>query len=482
MSLKACPRGAGGWLVAGVVLFMGLVAAGTAVQAQVLSCPARPVYPLPNNQSSLESLLAQQNAMALSCLKDAGFYSWRGAVLLALRMPEAALEDLERALLLEPDLPGAKLDYAQALMETGDTLSARGLLEQLAERPDLPAHLQPLIARALSDLQPAHPLRDWRSRWVLTTALGADTNLNNAPTATELTLSFAQGPVTLPLQDSARPQRGGASLLAAQWQAVKPQGEHLWSLQADVRSRQTALATARYQQADLSAGWLQAPEAPSQWIARAGLTRVDMGGLALLRNVRASVLHQWQPRPLAMSEGLGADCRRSLGVELERSRYPSTVESNGRYAGLVANVSCVGTDDLAAQGLFGRQQVHFQLRRGSDHALDAARAGGNYLRTEFRAVWEAMSGPYKWNADYGYTRQSDGAGYSPLLQNNLRRTASRHSLRLELSRALPRSATTSWTNGAEMFVSAETSRQNSNLDAFLSNQSALYIGMRWTLP
>lgn len=435
------------------------------------ACPVKPFYPLPADAASLQVLRAQLDAMAPSCLLSASFYAWRGALLLAQRQPAAAIEALERALLLDPNLPGAQLDYVDALLGVGDTASARGLIEQLAERPDLPAHLHPLLARELSATNPDA----WRNRWVLTASLGLDSNLNSAPAANELTLTFPQGPVTLPLLESARPQSGGAALNIVQWQGLKPQGTQLWLLQAELRARHTAQAAARYQQADLAATWLQAPEAPRQWMVRSGLTRVDFGGQQLLQSVRASALHQWQA-PVATR--LLAACRPSAGLELDSRLYPASPDLNGRYSGLVGAIHCSGVDSPGADALFSRQLFSVQLRWGSDQARSAGRPGGNYRRTELRVTWEGRYGANKLNADYGYTRQTDGSGYSPLLGGNLARQSSRHSLRAELARPLP----PQWLGGADGFVSVEINQQASNLAAFESRQNAVYVGLRWSLP
>jgi len=448
------------------------------------ACPANPVYPLPAGSPALQELLTQLNAQAPLCLQNAPFYAWRGAVLLALRQPAAAAEALERALLLDPNLPGAQLDYVDALLGVGDTASARGLLAQVAQRTDLPANLRPVLERELAATNP----NAWRTRWVLSTAQGTDSNLNNAPAASELTLTFPQGPLTLSLLESSRPQRGSANLSSVQWQGAKPMGSQLWLLQAELRNRHTADRATGYQQADLTASWLQAPDAPRQWIVRTGLTRVDFGGQPLLQGVRVSALHQWQPlgpSTLTGAAGQGAAltgsaaaCRPSAGAESEARRYPASPELNGRYTGLLAAVNCSVADLPDSAALFTQQLLGLQWRLGSDQPDSVSRPGGSNRRLEIRATWEARLGAFKTSTDYSYTRQIDASGYSPLLADNLARRVSRHSLRAELARPLP----DGWLGGAEGFVSLEVNRQTSNLAAFASQQKALYTGLRWVIP
>ena len=483
MTFKAYPRGLGQWLAAGAGLSLCLALVGLPAHAQTpllqaadplthpAACSVKPFYPLPADPTSLQILQVQLDAIAPACLHNAGFYAWRGALLLAQRQPAAAIEALERALLLDPKLPGVQLDYVEALLGVGDAASAKSLLEQIAMRPDLPAHLRPLLARELAAASPDA----WRSRWLVTTALGLDSNLNNAPAASELTLTFPQGPVTLPLLESAQPQSGAAALNIVQWQGLKPHGAQLWLLQVELRARHTAQAATRYQQVDLSANWLQAPEAPRQWIMRSGLNRVDFGGQQLLQSARASLLRQWQA-PAAMPLLLA--CRPSAGLELESRRYPVSPELNGRYGGLVGALNCMGSDSPGAAALFSHQLLGLQLRLGSDQANSASRPGGHYRRAELRVTWEGRYGLSRLSADYGYTRQFDASGYSPLLSGNLARQASRHSLRAELARPLP----PQWLGGADGFVSVEINRQASNLAVFESRQNAVHAGLRWRLP
>ena len=483
MTFKAHPRGLGQWLAVGVGPSLCLALLGLPAHAQTqppqaaspptqpAACPVKPVYPLPADPTSLQILQVQVEAIAPACLHSAGFYAWRGTLLLAQHQPAAAIEALERALLLDPQLPGVQLDYVEALFGVGDAASARNLLEQIAVRPDLPAYLRPLLARELAAANPDA----WRSRWLLTTALGLDSNLNNAPAASELTLTFPQGPVTLPLTESARPKSGPAALNIVQWQGFKSHGAQLWLLQAELRARHTAQAANRYQQADLSANWLEAPDAPHQWIARTGLNRVDFGGQQLLQSARASLLRQWQA-PAAIPLLLA--CRPSAGLELESRRYPVSPELNGRYSGLVGALNCMASDSPGASALFSHQLLGLQWRLGSDQANSASRPGGHYRRAELRVTWEGRYGPSKLSADYGYTRQLDASGYSPLLNGNLTRQASRHSLRAELARPLPQQ----WLGSADGFFSIETSQQASNLAVFESRQNAVYAGLRWRLP
>ena len=434
------------------------------------NCLLQPVYPLPSTPEALQQLLLLIDIHAPTCLRSAVFHAWRGAVLLALNQPAAAIESLERAILINPDLPGALLDYAAALLAIGDARSARGLLLQLGSRDDVPA-----VMRRLLDLELAVTNPDvLRSRWFFSTAAGVDSNLNNAPSASELTLTFPQGSLTLPLLDSSRPRRGISALAIAQWQGLKPQGSQLWLFQADVRARQTSEAATGYRQADLAATWLQAPDAPQQWIGRAGASQTTFGGQTLLQSARASWQRQWYGNALGSSATI---CRPSAGIEWEGRQFPSSGSLNGKYLGLVAAAVCNfdSLKNVKADGVVAQQVLNLQIRTGTDRASGEDRAGGNFRRTELRASLERNVGAFKLSGEYGFSRQVDTSGYSPLLADNLIRKINRNSLRAELSRPLGLWPQVDW------FVSAEINFQHSNLEAFRSRQDAYYAGVRWSI-
>jgi hypothetical protein len=432
----------------------------------------------------LQRLLQTADDALPHCLRDAAFYAWRGALQAALGQHAAAVESLERALLLDPDLPGAQLDYAQALMVLGDNASAQGLIEQLQQRPDLPAHLRPLLQQSLQALAPLDATAG-ASHWLISTALGYDSNLNNAPAASQLTLTFPQGPVTLPLERAYRPQAGAAWLNTAQWQMAKPLGSQAVLFSAEVRARATA-STGRtgYLQTDLAAYWLQAPEAPSQWLGRLAWGRLEFGGAHWLSSTRASLQHQWRLAPASSASG-GAPraCRLGAGLELENRSYPISPELDGNYSGALASLHCgeAPQDGQAAAAAspdwFSRSQYGLQLRRGQDQARHSLRPGGRYDRTELRVNWEAPLGRARLAADYHWTHQSDSSGYSALFDSNSARRTRRHGARIMLSHPL---AAPEW-GGAEAFVALEASNQTSNMAAFVVRQHSITTGLRWKL-
>jgi hypothetical protein len=453
------------------------------------ACSLQPRYPLPADHDALEQLAERQRAASgeRGCLKSPQFHAWWGATLLALGRPVEAIEPLERALLEDPDLPGAQLDLAQALAQEGDTASAKSFLSAMRQRPDLPLPIGSAIDRQLDLLSlPAQIAgaiaRGWQYRFQVSAMGGADSNLNNAPATSEITLTFPQGNVILPLAATSQARSGGALMGAAQWQGLRVDGDSLWVLQGELRARETSHADTNYQQADLAATWLQAPSAPRQWVARLAATDLRYGGVNLLQATRATLQYQWA----AMNQDGAGDrwpaaiggCRPAASVELEHRRYPSSPGLDGLYEGGAFGWLC--RRSAAIQALQSGDSVSantsfysVQARLGTEHPLQDDRPGGSYRRAELRAQWE---GPLLSKGRLGVlwttTSQNDRQPYSVLLGNVPRHTL-RHGLQLEASWPLRRSLS--------FVTNAEVARQTSNLAVFESRQRSIYFGLRWEM-
>jgi len=436
----------------------------------------QPRYPLPGAAAELRELAERLEPLARQapCLNDAHFHAWRGAILMALGRPEEAVEPLERALLTNPELHGAQMDLAQALAQQGDRASAASLLEDLGRRAQLPAATREQLAREIAALRGAGApqggaatAQGWSTTWQLSLLGGFDSNLNNAPSASELTLTLPQGDVTLPLDPSSRPKKGGAMLAAANWQGLRPRGDSVWVLQADMRARQTGESATSYQQTDVAAHWLQAPLAPSQWMARLGASYFRFGGNTLLWATRASLQHQGAGLATGMS-GIIAHCRPIGGLEIERRLYPASRNIDGYYRGATAGVLCrPASEQPLAPPVFS-----LHTRVGEEKPFDPGRPGGVYRRAEVRTQWE---GRLPWHGGQFTLRwlatwQGDSAPYSALLGNVPRRTL-RHTLQAETLWPLDK--------GLSLVANAEGTLQRSNIDAFDSRQMGVYLGLRW---
>lgn len=465
-------------LSAALVLWAGLVVAGAAA-AQDLQLSGPPqCAELPVPEASEPEAQAYFEHLQAQCLRSAAYYRQRGQWQLQHREFEAAVESLERSLLLEPEHPGTLLDYAQALLAVGDNSSARHILQALRSVPEMPLSVRGLLEAQLLALDgpAAAPRRSAAavaaggggkgsevgggmvSRLQLSQAVGADSNLNNASTSGNITLTYPEADLTLPLAEDYRPHGGGGAITTLQWSGWLAQQQSLWVLQAEGRARHTADAAYRYQQVDLGAAWLQAPEAERQWMTQFGLSQLRWGGASLYRSLRAGVQHQWR-RSLA-----GLDCRVSAGAEVEGRHYPVSPLLDGRYQGGTVALACLPQSGLS-----------LQLRGGQDVPQQSGRVGGRQQQYELRLQWQFSAVGNQWQAEYAVQHYHDAQGYSPLLSHNARRRIERQTLRLEASRPLtwPEMGSPQW------FANVELVQQRSNLQTFVSSRRFFQTGLRW---
>lgn len=450
--------------VRGVVVALLLVAP-PAIYAQanigVTDCAG-----LPEPGAAISAAQAHFESLGPHCLRDAEYFRNRGQWLLQHNNPSAAIEALERALLLEPDHLGTQLDYSQALLAVGDNESAQSILHALRALPDVPPHLLPLMDGQLLALQPQLPAdagsgNGMTSRTVLSQSFGVDSNLNNATTATNIILTYPDVDLELPLAEAYRPQSGVAATTALQWTGVVPHNQQIWLLQAEARSRHTANPATRNQQVELHATWLQNPTAIAQWIGRVEHTELRWGGRKLYNSERVGVQHQWV-------HTLGTvGCRTAAGLEVENRDYPGSRMLDGEYRGAVFTLVCQK-----------QSSFNLQVRTGQDQPSQAGRVGGSQRHSEARVQWQHRNNGNQWQLEYTLQHQQDATGYSPLLLRNAPRRVTRQAVRLETSYQLnwPAMGDPQW------FGSVELTRQASNLQAFVSSRKAIQTGLRWAWP
>jgi hypothetical protein len=462
-----------------------------------LQCPlpqgAQPDTSLNLDQKLLEQLnLLEQQTPA--CLQSSALYARRGELLLKLKQPQAAIESFERSILINPDQPGLLLDYALALNTTGDGPSAQNLLKQIAQRTDLPPTLQALLQQAFSqtdnltssapnsrpDLSPSA----WRHQASVSVAAGTDSNLNSATSLSELTLTSPNGNTAFALDDNSRAHSGSGLINTLQWQAASNRGQNAWLLQADLRQRSTGQTSNNYQRLDASAQWMQAPQKTNQWAARLAVSQLDFGGQSLLQSTRGTLMHQWSlGSSITEANASRTVCRPILGYEIESRTYRASTLLDGTYNGVLLSLSCelvARSDNTSVRTLSDR--VSLSLRSGQDIAQSSLRPGGGSLSREIYVSWQGLRvlrgiGPTNVSIETAWQNQQDASTYSPLLNNGETRATQRNLLRIELSRPLPQRAL----GGALIFVNAEISRQESNIELFRTEGRAFYTGLRWLI-
>lgn len=426
-----------------------------------MATPGHPQYALSDPATHLANLAPLEPL----CLRTVAFYRLRAQLRQATGQYLLALEDTERALLLDPDHPGTQLDHAQLLLLVGDTVSAIDLLASISARTDVPEHLtvpllelqQRLVAWQQDTTSPvfvahANTSAANRSRWQVAHSFGRDSNINRAPAGGELTLTLPSGDAEFALGEESRRQHSSFMQTQLQWQGMHSQDRALWMGQAELRHRHTPNAINLFTQADLGLTWLQNPQAARQWVWNAAASGSLSAQQTAYAAVRTGLQHQWV-LPI---------CSPNVGLEAERRQYPGVALQNGRYQGAVFGLTC------------GAWQ--WQWRQGTDSPAHAARPGGQHSQQEARLVWRGQSGVHGWVLEHRWQRQTDSSGYSPLLTNNAQRRIYRQALQAEWAAPAPFVA-----GAAQAFVQLEWVRQNSNLVLFAFGQRRVQMGLRWSV-
>jgi hypothetical protein len=404
---------------------------------------------VPSSKIVLDELKALLLVDVVRCEHRPAFQAFRGAILLALGYPAEAAIHLERALMLDPEFAGAKVDYAQALALLGDLKAAEALITELLERQDVPSTLRAILEVRLKELRQ-------RASWTFaaTSALrtGFDTNLNSAPYRDLLTLTLPGGETVLLLSPDFRAREGRASVLdlgLRTSRVLELSGSGL-SVSADLKVRQSNdVPSSDFAQGDIQILNSFAVQTGELLVGN-GSSIVSFSGGGRFQSAYLSFGHQWSY--LA--------CRPRLMVNFEGRRFPVNSYLDGRYTGLIGNAVCTSH----------KNRLGLTVRSGTDYSV-GDRPGGKQVKLDMRVNWVSRIGLGILDVDLTWAQQLDEIGYSPLLENSARRRVSRFAARSEFS----------WPLGSkwDSFINIENSYQKSNLELFQVKGIAVYVGIRW---
>ena len=446
------------WLVALNLVAPAAFAQGVqpAVTAPTLVCPAPAQWP----KLSIEQLTALSEA----CDENAFFHAFLGAQLLAAGQTEAAAVVLEKALLINPDLPGAQLDFAQALAQIGLKGSAIAMLNEVLQRPDI----QPDLKNQLSKAQPLQAQPSWQWQALAQTAYGHESNLNSATYTDSLTLYLSNGPVTLGLTDNAKPVSGDAlktsvSLLGT----LRGAGLQELSVNAALNSKDGAASAGGNNRTAEGALKYSLPiaagNASGVWQLTAGGTQFWLNSQTAYTDQGLQLKYSW--------DTLGAACKLAPSVGAIDQKFPQAPTLNGTYTYTRMDWVCRTSKS---------QETHVALGAGQDKAQDANRPGGNRARADVHIRHEQIVQlpvlPYVGNVSGQLTawlrhaQSKDKLAYSDLLgdlKSNTKRTDVGLGYWVPISKV--------WSAG----LNIETTSQRSNNTLFNLKNSAIYAGIRW---
>lgn len=443
------------------------------------------------------------------CDEQAICQAQKGAQLLAQGRVEEAAVALEKALLLDPNLPGAQLDYAQALALIGLKGSARAMLADVLQRPDIQPKLKSKLTGAQnppSDTnQPGLP-SEWQWSKLAQAALGHETNLNSVTFTDSLTLLLSNGPVTIGLSDAAKPiagpaiknllavqgtTRAGAGLLALGELSVSASLSNKNALQTEALTgikperNQTAEALVKYSLPMIAGA------ASGQWQFSAGGTQFWLGSASAYTDTGINVKFNWdqtfEPGFKSVFGGRfnleGQSCKLSPFLGQTHQNFPLSSSLNGVYSFARMELLCKAQSN-ESQVVLGKGQDK-AANNATNNAMSApqssARPGGDKKRLDLMLRHEHLV-PLAWSpfkqvkagqlsAWLRYAKSADAQIYSELL-GDLKTTTHRTDWGLGLWVPLDKS----WSAGLNL----EATSQKSNNTLFNLKNSGIYAGIRWS--
>lgn len=448
-------------LLLAIVLNLSALAdrAAAAAEESPESCDELALRAVPRDKAARAALLRELAGARERCLAHPAFLATLGGALLDDGDIEHALLWLERALLLDPNLLGARADLALALAAGGDRHALDELVREWGSRTDVPPALVERLAQAVVAGSPA-------SRWAvsreMTVLAGYESNLNQSPRLAELTITPpGGGPIDLPLLQALKPRPGGALLADGAVQAGYRQGDSAWWLAG-------VSAVGRVAPGNAETGWHLVQAAASYvltgqpWRLRFAAAELWYGG---------SLADPYRLDRFAVTFELDArGCLNRAQVEAERRRYAQVSVGDGRLRGLQVSVQC-------ALDASSRWLGSVSGRYGTDEPTDGRRAGGEQIRWSLGLRLQGRIAAQR-TLDLGlrYGEIRDAEGYSPLLQNNAPRRQRQLQTAAELTQALGHA-----NSGRPVLAVLQVQglRQRSNIRLFSYDSLSVYSGLRW---
>ena len=446
------------------------------------SCPAELFgTELPKAKDAIRAQLLKLSSYAEACDMRADFHAHRGALLLTAGWPQDAATALEKALLLNPELPGAQLDFAQALAQQGQRAEARELVRQVAERadiqPDLKQWLRDGLAPSALAASTAGAARanalsagadaGWTWSGLMQSSLGRETNLASATHTTSLTLYLTSGPVEVPLADSERPVAGAAFKMLVAAQGVRPLGDGELRLNVALQGRRAEGAVVADNQLAEGTAAYALPMGPGVMQGSVGAHAFSQRGVYSYKDQAYSLKYEpfWQL----------ASCKTSAAMGRTEQRYLSSPSLDGNYQHLRLEAACRPADaaraDSPAETIVG-------LATGQDTPLNANRPGGIKHRMEVYARHErGLTLPMTdtqgtLTAWYRYSVSRDEQVFSGLLSSDPTQTR-----RQDAGLGYWQPVRSGWSVGLDV---ESTSQKSTNALLNIRNL-AFYGGLRWAI-
>ena len=363
---------------------------------------------------------------------------------------------LERVVLVSPNHAGAWLDLAFVSFKLGEIDNAQQIINHLEENFNPPAALKDQLNQVKKQLNIQKIVQHWHAGVVA--SYGYVQNPNGGLTDGRFSLTPAGGtPIPVEVDASLQPKADHVTQLRANlYRTFEHEGGAESTLSSGV------LVKSFVQQTDFNLF-----DALLSWDYRRPVLQEGVWTLNLNPTLRTIVLGgDILGYFTTLSAGLTKQqqvCGWSGRLDIERRNYTQANYFNATTPWVGASVSC-GLSRM----IFGGG-----VRYGIDMA-EGARPGGNTQKVEANMYWRALVSDRVSLGLFGYVADyQDEQGYSPLLDNNSRRTIRRFSQRAELAWQLP--ASRHWVLQAEV----EHVNDTSNIPTSRIEDLQMLIGLRY---
>lgn len=414
------------------------------------SCPASFPTPTPATKDELRAEADRLSSLLDVCSDRADYFAHEGVVLLMLRQPQKAADALEKALMLNPDLAGTQLDYAQALAELGELDSARRLALDVSRRPDTPFALQAWLSDRLRELGQT----PWRIEWTAQWLAGKESNLNSAPTIQSLTLTLPGGDVSVALASSERRLSGNTQRMDLTAFASRSVGDGLFLLSGEASARKSA-GNAESDQRVLGGNTVYLHPFLD------GQVGLRLNGAQLAVGAQNAYVSRGQGLLFLLPKAFSpAGCNAGVSLDHERRRFPVSPILDGTYDGNQAWANCQYVD----------WQFNLGLQAGVDRPDHPERLGGDQSRLDFVVGASVRWGGGILSVSGQRGRLRDREIYSTLL-GGTPRAVDRLGARVTYEYPL-------W-KGLSAIGYYEKTSQSSNISLFDIQNNAMYVGFKY---
>tara|TARA_B100001250_G_scaffold320967_1_gene283929 strand:- start:23931 stop:25283 length:1353 start_codon:yes stop_codon:yes gene_type:complete len=398
---------------------------------------------------------AELSVLLNECYESSEYFALVGAAHLETGDLFQALENLERALLLDPENGSAAVDYAELLFRQGQVLGALEINSQLLAREDLPEGVQKLVVG-----------RDrlWRryttdTDFGLGVSFGYDDNLNSAPMGEQLTLTLSGQPVSLDISPEYRAAGGEYSSLMTGVARIR-EGVNLTSrVSGSIRGRFSNRSDYEMLQAS-SLFSLAESGVNSRWNAVAGLDHLNYGGNSIYSSatVRASYL-----------AGRLSNCNLYATAAFQYQSFHKQRSLSGRESRVGAEGDC-----LLPTSFF--QRIGLAISGLENRAVEGDRLGADRSGWQINLAAQKQVGRGRLMAQYVRTSLNDDEGYSPIFSDGARRKESIDSIYFRYLYPV-----TALGRSAQITASIYYNSQRSTIALFRTRGTSAELGINWEI-